>query len=196
MLCTTPLHAAALLPPVQEVFDFPALRKFMTRSDISFVFDALHAVTGAYAGPLFVNELGGKPVRLAGWLAAAAAAAAAATAAAAGKEEDLVCILWVQWPPSNHAQPSATPPTHLCSAAHFPTPPHDQESIRNGVPLEDFGGGHPDPNLTYAHDLVELMWSDKAPVFGAASGEAPCWMAMEMGGGVPCCVSQVGPGRC
>jgi hypothetical protein len=40
---------------------------------------------------------------------------------------------------------------------------------RNGVPLEDFGGGHPDPNLTYAHDLVELQWSDKAADFGAAS---------------------------
>ena len=40
---------------------------------------------------------------------------------------------------------------------------------RNGVPKEDFGGGHPDPNLTYAHDLVELCWSDKGPDFGAAS---------------------------
>jgi phosphoglucomutase len=28
------------------------------------------------------------------------------------------------------------------------------ESIKNGVALPDFGGGHPDPNLTYAHDLV------------------------------------------
>ena len=37
------------------------------------------------------------------------------------------------------------------------------------MPLEDFGGGHPDPNLTYAHDLVELQWSDKAADFGAAS---------------------------
>ena len=25
------------------------------------------------------------------------------------------------------------------------------------VPLEDFGGGHPDPNLTYAHELAELV---------------------------------------
>lgn len=40
---------------------------------------------------------------------------------------------------------------------------------RNGVPLEDFGGGHPDPNLTYAHELVDLQWSDKAADFGAAS---------------------------
>ncbi len=35
---------------------------------------------------------------------------------------------------------------------------------RNGVPLEDFGGGHPDPNLTYAHDLVDIMWKPDAPV--------------------------------
>lgn len=89
---------------LKEVFDFPALRAFMTRPDFSLVFDAMHAVTGAYANPLFVGELGGKP-----------------------------------------------------------------DSIRNGVPLEDFGGGHPDPNLTYAHDLVDLMWSDAAPVLGAAS---------------------------
>ena len=26
-------------------------------------------------------------------------------------------------------------------------------SVRNGIPLEDFGGGHPDPNLTYAHEI-------------------------------------------
>ena len=46
----------------------------------------------------------------------------------------------------------------------------DPASIVNGTPLEDFGGGHPDPNLTYAHELVETMWSgDKAPAFGAAS---------------------------
>jgi phosphoglucomutase len=42
-------------------------------------------------------------------------------------------------------------------------------SVMNGVPLEDFGGGHPDPNLTYAHDLVEIMFGDGAPDFGAAS---------------------------
>jgi len=42
-------------------------------------------------------------------------------------------------------------------------------SVMNGVPLEDFGGGHPDPNLTYAHDLVEIMYGDAAPDFGAAS---------------------------
>jgi phosphoglucomutase len=44
-----------------------------------------------------------------------------------------------------------------------------ESSLMNAVPLEDFGGGHPDPNLTYAHDLVEIMFSDDAPDFGAAS---------------------------
>jgi phosphoglucomutase len=42
-------------------------------------------------------------------------------------------------------------------------------TVVNGVPLEDFGGGHPDPNLVYAHDLVELMFGDNPPAFGAAS---------------------------
>jgi phosphoglucomutase len=42
-------------------------------------------------------------------------------------------------------------------------------TVQNGVPLEDFGGGHPDPNLVYAHDLVERLFGDNAPDFGAAS---------------------------
>jgi phosphoglucomutase len=42
-------------------------------------------------------------------------------------------------------------------------------TVQNGVPLEDFGGGHPDPNLVYAHDLVEVLFGDHAPDFGAAS---------------------------
>ncbi len=41
-------------------------------------------------------------------------------------------------------------------------------SVRNGMPLEDFGGGHPDPNLTYAHDLAELLMGSDAYCFGAA----------------------------
>jgi len=44
-----------------------------------------------------------------------------------------------------------------------------ENSVMNAVPLEDFGGGHPDPNLTYAHDLVEMMYGADAPDFGAAS---------------------------
>lgn len=43
-------------------------------------------------------------------------------------------------------------------------------SLMNGEPLEDFGGGHPDPNLTYAEDLVKIMFAgESAPDFGAAS---------------------------
>ncbi len=42
-------------------------------------------------------------------------------------------------------------------------------TVQNGEPLEDFGGGHPDPNLVYAHDLVEIMFGEDAPDFGAAS---------------------------
>ncbi|MFN4866742.1 MAG: alpha-D-glucose phosphate-specific phosphoglucomutase [Cyanobium sp.] len=41
-------------------------------------------------------------------------------------------------------------------------------TVRNGVPLEDFGGGHPDPNLTYAHELAELLLAGDAYRFGAA----------------------------
>jgi phosphoglucomutase len=42
-------------------------------------------------------------------------------------------------------------------------------TVQNGTPLEDFGKGHPDPNLVYAHDLVEKLFGDNAPDFGAAS---------------------------
>ncbi len=42
-------------------------------------------------------------------------------------------------------------------------------TVMNGTPLPDFGGGHPDPNLTYAHDLVEKLFGSDAPDFGAAS---------------------------
>ncbi|MCE2900862.1 MAG: alpha-D-glucose phosphate-specific phosphoglucomutase [Gemmatimonas sp.] len=42
-------------------------------------------------------------------------------------------------------------------------------TVINAVPLPDFGGGHPDPNLTYAHDLVEELFGAQAPDFGAAS---------------------------
>jgi phosphoglucomutase len=41
-------------------------------------------------------------------------------------------------------------------------------TVRNGIPLEDFGGGHPDPNLTYAHELAELLLGSDAYRFGAA----------------------------
>jgi phosphoglucomutase len=43
-------------------------------------------------------------------------------------------------------------------------------SVMNGVPLEDFGGGHPDPNPVWAHELMDIMMGgEEAPDFGAAS---------------------------
>lgn len=65
-------------------------------------------------------------------------------------------------------------------AMHAVTGPYAQEifikrlgapadSMMNCIPLPDFGGGHPDPNLTYAHELVEIIYGENAPDFGAAS---------------------------
>jgi len=42
-------------------------------------------------------------------------------------------------------------------------------TVRNGEPLEDFGGHHPDPNLVHAAELYALMMGPDAPDFGAAS---------------------------
>jgi phosphoglucomutase len=42
-------------------------------------------------------------------------------------------------------------------------------TVRNGVPLEDFGGHHPDPNMVHAKDLFDTMFGPEAPDFGAAS---------------------------
>ncbi|XP_021637090.2 phosphoglucomutase, chloroplastic isoform X2 [Hevea brasiliensis] len=89
---------------MEHVFDFELIRSLLVRPDFRFIFDAMHAVTGAYAKPIFVDKLGATP-----------------------------------------------------------------DSISNGVPLEDFGHGHPDPNLTYAKDLVKIMYSENGPDFGAAS---------------------------
>ncbi|KAJ0100113.1 hypothetical protein Patl1_20025 [Pistacia atlantica] len=89
---------------MENVFDFPLIKSHLARPDFRFIFDAMHAVTGAYAKPIFVDKLG------------------------AGVD-----------------------------------------SISNGVPLEDFGHGHPDPNLTYAKDLVNIMYGENGPDFGAAS---------------------------
>mmetsp|Transcript_9911 Transcript_9911/g.35188 ORF Transcript_9911/g.35188 Transcript_9911/m.35188 type:complete len:179 (+) Transcript_9911:662-1198(+) len=43
---------------LQEVFDFDMIKGFLSRTDVSMIFDALHAVTGAYAWPIFVEKLG------------------------------------------------------------------------------------------------------------------------------------------
>jgi len=42
-------------------------------------------------------------------------------------------------------------------------------SVVNATPLPDFGGGHPDPNPIWAKELMDCMYSDTAPDFGAAS---------------------------
>ena len=44
-----------------------------------------------------------------------------------------------------------------------------ETAVRNAVPLEDFGGGHPDPNLIYARELVDTMNAAGAPDLGGAS---------------------------
>jgi phosphoglucomutase len=90
---------------MKEIFDFAAIKQFLSNNpSFTFLFDAMHAVTGPYAKQLFVNELG-----------------------------------------------------------------FSSSSLINAVPSEDFNGGHPDPNLTYAHELVELVEKNNIS-FGAASG--------------------------
>ncbi len=65
-------------------------------------------------------------------------------------------------------------------AMHAVTGPYAKEILehRLGAPAtslmncevsENFGGGHPDPNLTYAHDLVDIVYGQQAPDFAAAS---------------------------
>ncbi|KAL2342466.1 hypothetical protein Fmac_003751 [Flemingia macrophylla] len=50
-----------------------------------------------------------------------------------------------------------------------------ESSLLNCTPKEDFGGGHPDPNLTYAKELVARLGlgksepQDEPPEFGAAA---------------------------
>ncbi|XP_016435641.1 phosphoglucomutase, chloroplastic [Nicotiana tabacum] len=95
---------ADYLELMEDVFDFSLIRSLISRPDFRFTFDAMHAVTGAYAKPIFVDKLGAS-----------------------------------------------------------------LESIANGQPLEDFGHGHPDPNLTYAKDLVNILYGENGPDFGAAS---------------------------
>jgi phosphoglucomutase len=65
-------------------------------------------------------------------------------------------------------------------AMHAVTGPYAREIIENrlgapagtvvnGIPLEDFGHGHPDPNLVYAKELADYLFGPDAPDFGAAS---------------------------
>ncbi len=41
-------------------------------------------------------------------------------------------------------------------------------TVRHGLPLENFGGGHPDPNLTYAKPLADALLQEDEFCFGAA----------------------------
>merc|ERR1712216_692410 len=84
---------ADYLELAREVFDFDLIKSLVTRSDFKMKFDAMHAITGAYAKPILVDVLGADPSS---------------------------CV-------------------------------------------------NPDPNLTYAEELVKTMYSADAPDFGAAS---------------------------
>lgn len=42
-------------------------------------------------------------------------------------------------------------------------------SVRNSIPLPDFGGHHPDPNLVHAKEMYDDVMSADGPDFGAAS---------------------------
>ena len=42
-------------------------------------------------------------------------------------------------------------------------------TVINGEPKPDFGGGHPDPNLAHAEELVAELYGDNPPDLGAAS---------------------------
>ncbi|MCL1627406.1 alpha-D-glucose phosphate-specific phosphoglucomutase [Roseibaca sp. V10] len=44
-----------------------------------------------------------------------------------------------------------------------------ESAVMNATPRPDFGGGHPDPNPVWAHELMALMMGPDAPDFGAAS---------------------------
>ncbi len=56
-------------------------------------------------------------------------------------------------------------------------------SVMNGVPLPDFGGGHPDPNPTYAEDLIKVMFANDVPDFGEGREAAPDFGAASDGDG-------------
>ena len=43
------------------------------------------------------------------------------------------------------------------------------DTVINAIPLTDFGGGHPDPNLVHAHELVDRMQAGNGITLGAAS---------------------------
>ena len=55
----------------------------------------------------------------------------------------------------------------------------DKGSVIRGEPMADFGGIHPEPNLTYAKELVDLAYSENAPDLCAASdGDGDRYMVL------------------
>ncbi|XP_065834159.1 phosphoglucomutase-1-like isoform X1 [Oscarella lobularis] len=56
------------------------------------------------------------------------------------------------------------------------------ESVIRNVPLEDFGGGHPDPNLTYAADLVAVLKKGEHDFGAAFDGDGDRNMILGRGG--------------
>lgn len=87
-----------------SLFDFPAIRHLFSKPEFQMCFDAMHAVTGAYATTILEEQLGAS-----------------------------------------------------------------RGTVMNGVSKPDFGGGHPDPNLIHAHQLVEQMKAGSGITLGAAS---------------------------
>lgn len=45
------------------------------------------------------------------------------------------------------------------------------ENVAHAIPLEDFGGAHPDPNLTYAKDLVDVVSAGDYDIGAAFDGD-------------------------
>ncbi|KAJ2793259.1 hypothetical protein H4R21_005966, partial [Coemansia helicoidea] len=46
-----------------------------------------------------------------------------------------------------------------------------ESALDQCTPLEDFGGSHPDPNLTYAHKLVERVAAERISLGAASDGD-------------------------
>lgn len=52
----------------------------------------------------------------------------------------------------------------------------NQDSVVRFIPLDNFGEIHPDPNLTYAKELVDKVKSDSSYDLGAAfDGDGVSW---------------------
>ena len=75
-------------------------------------------------------------------------------------------LLKGSWPMAFDAMHAVTGPYAIKLFEQFLGAPSG--TVRNGGCLEDFGGGHPDPNLTYAKELATLLLDGDNYRFGAA----------------------------